>query len=138
MTLGILSVGVGDIKLSFDPANPAERIRAARIVTDMIRRGYALLVQTGADADGRPLYARALGFDEERCEYIVADFDPMQALETSPHQTTAISESQHAETKEPVPADAPTSAEAPRRGRRRKRLDAASTSGIAVARTAGG
>ena len=30
--VGILNVGAGDIRLSFDPANEAERIRAARIV----------------------------------------------------------------------------------------------------------
>lgn len=45
--VGILNVGCGDTKLSFDPTNQAECIRAARIVTDMIRRGYALMVATG-------------------------------------------------------------------------------------------
>ena len=28
--VGILNVGAGDVKLSFDTRNPAERIRAAR------------------------------------------------------------------------------------------------------------
>lgn len=43
--IGILNVGAGDTKISFDKNNPAERIRSARIVTDMLRRGYALLVE---------------------------------------------------------------------------------------------
>lgn len=75
-TVGILNVGAGDTKLSFDPRNPAERIRAARIVRDMIRRGYALLVEV---APGQ--YQRATDFDEARCEYIIADFDPVTAAE---------------------------------------------------------
>ena len=75
-TVGILNVGAGDTKLSFDPKNPAERIRAARIVRDMLRRGYALLVEV---APGE--YQRATDFDEARCEYIIADFDPVTAAE---------------------------------------------------------
>ena len=43
--IGVLNVGAGDTKLSFDKNNPAEMIRSARIVTDMLRRGYALLVE---------------------------------------------------------------------------------------------
>ena len=33
--VNILNVGAGDLELSFDPNNPAERIRAARIVKDL-------------------------------------------------------------------------------------------------------
>jgi hypothetical protein len=44
-TVGILNVGTGDTKLVFDKDDPAECIRAARIVADMLRRGYALLVE---------------------------------------------------------------------------------------------
>ena len=43
--IGILNVGAGDTKLTFDKNNPAECIRSARIVTDMLRRGYALLIE---------------------------------------------------------------------------------------------
>lgn len=35
--VGVLNVGAGDTKLSFDPSNQADRIRAARIVKDMSR-----------------------------------------------------------------------------------------------------
>src|ERR1700728_3973326 len=45
--LSILNVGDGDTKISFDKDKPAERKRACRIVTDMLHRGYAILVQAG-------------------------------------------------------------------------------------------
>lgn len=75
--VGILNVGTGDTKLSFDPANAAERIRAARIVTDMIRRGYVLLVEI--ERAGMKAFQRVERFDEDKCEYIIADFDPLVA-----------------------------------------------------------
>src|SRR5215831_14323566 len=78
--VGILNVGAGDTKLSFDPSNPQECIRAARIVKDMLRRGYALLVDSGEKTgDGKPIYRRALEFDETKYEYVIADFDPVTA-----------------------------------------------------------
>lgn len=73
-TVGVLNVGAGDITLSFDKNNPADCIRAGRIVKDLIRRGYALLVEV---TPGK--YQRAKDFDENTSEYIVADFDPMAA-----------------------------------------------------------
>ncbi len=77
--LSILNVGAGDVKVSFDKSNPAERIRACRIVKDMLRRGYALLVEV--ERDGKKAFERALDFDEDRAEYIIADFDPVWAGE---------------------------------------------------------
>ncbi|MEO8391171.1 hypothetical protein [Polaromonas sp.] len=53
-SVGILNVGDGDTKLSFDPKNPAERIRAARIVRDMIRRLRKLSRERG-DWAGIPM-----------------------------------------------------------------------------------
>lgn len=70
--IGILNVGAGDTKLSFDPKKPAERKRAAKVVGDMLRRGYAILVEAGKDDQGRPLYRRAEAFDADTCEYIIA------------------------------------------------------------------
>jgi hypothetical protein len=70
--LSLLNVGTGDTKISFDPEGPPEdRATAAALVKDMIRRGYAVLVEVGRDEKG-PLYRRALDFDEETTEYIVA------------------------------------------------------------------
>jgi hypothetical protein len=74
--VGILNVGAGDTKLSFDKNNPAERERAKRIVQDMLRKGYAILVEVGKAEDGEPIYRRAKDFDPETCEYIIAG-DPV-------------------------------------------------------------
>lgn len=69
--LSILNVSDGDTKLSFDPSRPDEVKRASGIVQDMLKRGYALLVEVGKDDRG-PLYRRALDFDPETAEYIIA------------------------------------------------------------------
>ncbi len=68
--IGILNVGAGDTKLTFDPKKPEERKRAAAVVKDMLVRGFAILVQVGKK-DGKPLYQRAESFDPKTCEYII-------------------------------------------------------------------
>lgn len=70
-TLEILNVGAGDVKITFDREDAAEAIRAKRIIKDMLKRGYALLVQ---GEDGK--FSRAKAFDAERGEYVIADYDP--------------------------------------------------------------
>lgn len=136
-TVGVLNVGAGDTKLVFDKKNPADCIRAARIVRDMLRRGYALLISTEADAKGNPIYRRATDFDEDTCEYIIADFDPVEAAAADAKENGD----------EPAAATAPAGrgeeGEAPSRprGRPRKnvqRFDASQTRAVAVARSAGG
>lgn len=129
-TVGILNVGAGDTKLSFDPSNPAERIRAARIVRDMLRRGYALLIEV----DGQ--MQRALDFKDDVCEYVIADFDPITAAEADANeQETQDGEQGKAEAG--TPAGAGAQAAPARRGRRRT-VDAGSTRAVAVAPIAGG
>lgn len=122
--VGILNVGTGDTKLSFDPSNPAERIRAARIVADMIRRGYALLVEV--ERKGVKGYQRVEKFDEEKCEYIIADFDPVAA------QKADEEEDEEVQKKEPET----------RRGRspklKTRAIPAESAKAIGVPRRAGG
>lgn len=133
-TVGILNVGAGDTKLSFDPANPAERIRAARMVRDMLRRGYALLVEV--ERDGVKKFERALDFDEAVCEYVIADFDPMVARaadqdDEHDHQPAQVESSTATGT--PAPA-APS-----KRGRPANlKVPAESTRAVAVARISGG
>lgn len=133
-SVGILNVGQGDTKLSFDPANPAERIRAARIVADMLRRGYALLVEV--ERDGVKKFERALSFREDTCEYIIAEFDPVTAEKADKEEAEHVDE--------PVAPAAASEGEAGakaqkggRRGRKRA-VDAGSTRAVAVARSAGG
>lgn len=132
-TVGVLNVGVGDTKLSFDPTNPAERIRAARIVKDMIRRGYALLVET--EQNGKKVFTRALDFDENVCEYVIADFDPTAAAPAAAEQAHHHGQEQgEARPYETAPAAAPGKAKrAPV-----KRVKAEEVRSVAVARSAGG
>ena len=127
--LGILNVGAGDTKLSFDPNNPQDCIRAARIVRDMLRRGYALLIEV--ERNGKKVYERAKDFDEKTCEYIIADFDPIEAQKADEE---SVHEQGQAESE--AASEAPASSKGKRRGTRR--VKAATTKGVAVARTSGG
>ena len=77
--LEILNCQAGDVKITFEKGDIAETIRARRIVSDMLRRGYALVVEI--ERDGEKKYERIQQFDEARGEYIVADFDPLAARE---------------------------------------------------------
>lgn len=120
--IGILNVGAGDTKLSFDKSNPAERDRAAKIVTDMLRRGYAIMVEAGKDEKGEPLYRRAHAFDPETCEYLI------------------FGESTDA-TEQPAGIEPPAAPGPRARGRKAgstRRVPADSTHAVSVARSAGG
>lgn len=131
-TIGILNVGAGDTKLIFDKDNPAECIRSARIVTDMLRRGYALLVEVPGKKGAPKTYARAHEFKADTCEYIIADFDPIEAAK-------ADEDAQGEQGQEAAPDPAPAQAATPKlRGRPRKAIPATGASGVAVARSAGG
>lgn len=126
--VGILNVGAGDNKLVFDPADPQGMIRAARIVRDMIRRGYALLVGVGKDDQGRPKYQRATDFDETKCEYIIADFDGASAEKTDNEQDAGS-----------APESGKSAGKTVSRGRGgSRRVSATSTGAVAVGRPAGG
>lgn len=119
-----MNVGSGDTKLSFDKSKPAERERAARIVQDMLRRGYAILVQVGK-RKGKPLYQSATGFDPKTCEYIISGLPPEVELDIA----TATG----------LKAPEPKEKNLIKRGRVAKnRLDAHRTSAVAIARSAGG
>lgn len=107
--LGILNVGAGDTKLTFDKKKPAEMERAKRAVEDMLKRGYAILVQVGT-RKGKPLYQRAEGFDSETAEYIIVGAPDDVEKET------------RRKTKKAKP----------------RRIPAAKTKAVAVARSAGG
>lgn len=134
-TLSILNVYEGDVKIVFDKDNPAEAIRARRIILDCIRRGYALLIEV----DGA--YQRAVDFDEKVGEYIIADFDPtykpqFPRLKEESQEVTGDDEreEQGEEQKEPEAEEATTK----KRGRPRKRIPMEAANAVAVARSAGG
>jgi len=111
--LSVLNVGHGDLTLSFDASNQAERNRAKRIVEDMLKRGYAILVKVG-EQDGEPIFKRAKAFDPNTCEYIVSGDAPLDAKSAEPRKRPA------------------------KRSRQVKRYPATSTPAVSVARSAGG
>jgi hypothetical protein len=130
-SLSILNVYQGDVKISFDTENPAEAIRARRIIKDMMKRGYALLVEV----DGK--YQRALEFDETKGEYIIADFDSdataepvLRAKNYIAAEEENIVEEQSSEEKEQDKKG--------KRGKGRRGLRLESTTAVAIARSAGG
>jgi hypothetical protein len=132
--IGILNVGLGDTKISFDPNNPQDCIRAARIVKDMLRRGYALLVAEATIDGAPPVYRRAYDFDEKTCEYIIADLDPLITQKVDAHDKKSADAS--APANENVAA--PATGKARTRQKKQRRIPAANATGVAVARTAGG
>ena len=123
--VAILNVATGDTKLTFDPSKPEEVKRSARIVKDMIRRGFVLLIEVGRDEKG-PTYRRAHDFDETTAEYIVAGL-------ASDAEETPVNEQE--------PASAPRiPSQRPAQNRRsvKTRIPASGAKAVAVARTAGG
>ena len=124
--IGILSVGAGDTKLSFDPKNPAEREHAARVVADMLKRGYAILVQVG-ERDGEPLYQRAKGFDEKTCEYLIVGTPPVD-VEQAPSALTRLKKTVDAMRRKRKSTPKMETA----------RVPAETTRAVSVARSAGG
>jgi len=119
-TVAILNVSAGDTKLTFDPKMPAEVARAAKVVKDMLRRGFALLVEVGHDDKG-PLYRRVHDFDEATTEYIIAG---------TPDDQEEAHEQEQASP--PRPRRTRKAATKPRR------IPAQKANVVAVARTAGG
>ncbi len=125
--LGILNVGAGDTKLSFDPTKPAECERAAAVVMDMLRRGYAIMVQVG-ERDGKPLYMRAESFDPATCEYLIVGLP-----EPSEDYSDVVAPNDQPDAE----AQTQTAQETSRR-RGRRRIHANNTRGVAVAPISGG
>lgn len=69
--LDILNCGAGHIAMKFDKDNPEEVVKARKMITDMMRRGYLILV-TEADGSTR----RVKRFDPTRDEYIIEEMEP--------------------------------------------------------------
>lgn len=133
--VGILNVGAGDTKLVLDKDDPSSLVRGARIIKDMLRRGYALLAEI--EIDGVKKFQRVREFREDTFEYVIADFDPVEA-ERADAEEKASEKASEPGAASPPPAQTRTP-EKPRRGRPRTRtLDATKTRAHAVAHTSGG
>jgi len=130
--IGILNVGAGDTKLIFDKDRPEDCARAAKTISDMIKRGYAILIEAGKDAKGEMLYQRATGFREGTCEYIIAG-DPVDLNQEEQNEQPGSSASSGKTGTQDRKARGPRST----RGAPRI-IHASAVSGIAVGRIAGG
>jgi len=115
-TIDVLSVGYGDMTLSFNKYDPAEVAKAQQTITNMLRQGYALLVKMPDNT-----YQRVHAFDPETDSYVINEF--VEAGSNEPEEQGAAES-----TKAP-----------PKRGRGRPRkLARSETKATAVARSAGG
>jgi hypothetical protein len=82
--LEVLNVGAGHLKLELDPTNPAEVSRAKRMVSDMLKRGYAIFVQL----EGGKL-APVRKFDATRAVYVIEDVPGVEEMAVAhPLETT--------------------------------------------------
>lgn len=113
-SLSILNAGKGDIKITYNKGDLGETIRARRIVQDIIKRGYVLLVEI----DGK--YTRATKFDERANEFVIADFDPREGERNEPQKEES--------------AQAPQK----KRGRPAKRVRMESVDAVGIGRSSGG
>ncbi|HEY6154669.1 MAG TPA: hypothetical protein VIW07_13090 [Candidatus Udaeobacter sp.] len=116
--LDVLNCGEGDLKIVITENNPIEIERAKRIITDMLKRGYALFIHGEGDT-----LIRVKRFKPDTLTYIIADGptvapEPLEEPEAMP---------------EPV--------QLPKRGRGRPRtreVKATETKATVVGRSAGG
>jgi hypothetical protein len=69
--LSVLNVGAGDIEVRFNKHQPDEVVRAIKMLKDMQKRGYAILVKQD---DGS--YVRAIEIDAEHQCYVISDGPP--------------------------------------------------------------
>lgn len=130
--LEILNVGEGDIAITYDAQDAPDCIRAKRIITDMLRRGYALLVEVGKENDGRPIYQRATAFDETAGEYIIADYAP------EAHEVEADRGEEDTSKEDAAPEPETEAVKPKKRGRPRKSVPMESATAVGVGRSAGG
>ncbi len=119
--LSVLNVGDGDTKYIFDPKKPEEVKRSKRVIEDMLKRGFVLLVQVGT-RKGEPLYQRAKAFDPKRGEYIVSGVSDEQESEGEAAPKPKLKAGNGRRKKKVV----------------EKRLPAARTRAVALPRNAGG
>lgn len=68
--LAVLSIGKGDLKLSFDENNEEDTAKARAVIEEMLRKGYSIFVET----DVGP--ARVQRFSPDRAAYIITELAP--------------------------------------------------------------
>jgi hypothetical protein len=113
--VNILNVAHGDTEISFKGDDPEEVERSKLIITDMLRRGYTIMIEV--QDEGIFHMKRVLDFDPKTTSYIVAAPPPADF----------------------VPETESSSDVAPRkRKQNRRHVPAKDTRGVAIGRSAGG
>jgi hypothetical protein len=115
-SLSVLNCGAGDLKFRFDKDDPEEVVRAKKVIEDMLKRGYTLLVEVDGEL------RRASGFDPAKGCYVVTEPPPPDA--PAPSATAAASEADERFSRK-------------RKGRRRE-VPMTTTRATGIAPTAGG
>lgn len=78
--INVLSVGEGDLKISFDPTVKADLAQAKKTITSLLKQGFAIMAEVGKNEKG-PLLQRVKKFDPKTCEYLVhGDASPMASM----------------------------------------------------------
>lgn len=109
--IAVLSVGHGDMKITFDSDDEAEIEKARTVVLDMLKRGYMIFIEV----DGEQ--TRVTDFDPKTNEYIIK-------LDKRSKTWRNRDKSETEEPKKPK--------------KQIKRVDAKTTRGTAIAPTGGG
>jgi hypothetical protein len=122
-SLSVLNVGAGDLTLTFNQHDRAERARALKMLTDMQRRGYAILVRL---EDGS--YVRAKTIDAAAGCYVIQEPEPGAVVDV---EVQALA----TESTELVPTK--RRGRPPGRGKYR-RVPIERAHGVGIARSAGG
>lgn len=65
-SLSVLNVGLGDIEITFNTFDAVEKARALTMLTDMLRRGYAILMKLPDNS-----YTRVTEIDQSHGRYVV-------------------------------------------------------------------
>jgi hypothetical protein len=80
--LSVLNTGEGDIEVTFSDENEVDVERALKMLKDMQKRGYAIMVKHD---DGT--YARAESIDEQTRCYVIREADPETTAATGKRAT---------------------------------------------------
>lgn len=75
--LSILNCAAGDIRIQFDKKDPEDVNRAKKIIQDMQRRGYIIMVE---DSNGE--FHRVYKFDDKKNEYLIKTEAKKTTIET--------------------------------------------------------
>lgn len=80
--LDILNCNAGHMKFSFDKEKPDDVAKARKAITDMLKRGYTLLVETPEGTK------RVKRFDPEHDHYIIEEAETGTTTETTATKRT--------------------------------------------------